>query len=125
MSAESDIRAAFAAYKTSLPVDKPKITLSVFGDGSIQLFLHAPDHPSVTHASGDGKTLDEAARNLKAHLAKRLTTIKAEDEADLAKLNEGKMKLYERMDGAIASLTAPAEPEARSAGPSSRDPPQG
>lgn len=101
---EDDIRAAVAAYKAGLPVDKPKITLSVFGDGSIQLFLHDPDHARVTHAQGDGKTLDEAAVNLKAHLARRLAAVKAEDEADLAKLNAAKAGLYVRMDAAIASL---------------------
>ena len=106
MSAESDIRAAVAAYTTSLPVTKPKITLSVFQDGEIQLFLHDIDHPSVTHAQGTGKTLDEAASNLKTHLAKRLTEVKAEDEKWLAKVNEAKRGLYERIDGAILSLSS-------------------
>jgi hypothetical protein len=106
MSAENDIRLAFAAYTASLPVTKPKITLSVFQDGEIQLFLHDSDHPSVTHAQGGGKTLDEAATNLKAHLVKRLAEVKAKDEEDLAKMNEVKRGLYERIDGAIKTLSS-------------------
>jgi len=106
MSAESDIRAAVAAYTTSLPVTKPKITLSVFQDGEIQLFLHDIDHPSITHAQGSGKTLDEAASNLKVHLAKRLAEVKAKDEEDLAKMVEAKRGLYERIDGAIKMLSS-------------------
>ena len=106
--AENDIRLAVAAYKECLPVGKPKITLTVFADGEIQLFLHDPDATSVTHAQGQGKTLEEAASALKTHLIKRVTEVTEKDKADLEKLKEGKAKLYERIEKALATIK-PAE----------------
>jgi hypothetical protein len=81
--ADDDIRAAVNAY--AAVYERPKITVSYFVDGTVQLFLRVPDRPSLPHAQGDGKTLDEAAVNLRKHLAKVLRVQKAKAEEDVAK----------------------------------------
>jgi hypothetical protein len=107
--AEDDIRAAVAAYNSVFPSVKPKITLSVFGDSAIQLFLHAPDSPRYLHAQGDGKTLEEAAVALKAHLGRRLTEYRIEAEKELAAYTAGHTTIIERCLSACGSIQPPTE----------------
>lgn len=102
--AEADIRTAVAAYASVFTGTKPKITLSVYGDGEIQLFLHAPDASHFTHAQGSGKTLEDAAVALKVHLARRLEEIRAQDEKQLAESVAYRTKFHERIVTAIAAV---------------------
>ena len=85
--AEENIRKALSTFSDAFPGSKPCIIVRTFPDGIIQLFLHDPDTHSlkVTHAQGQGKTLDEASVALRHHLA-----------VMVAKVRDGVAKEYER-----------------------------
>lgn len=106
--AEQDIRLVTAQYCAVYPSAKQKVTLSVHADGNITLFI-ACDIAGATHAQGEGKTLAEAAAVLKAHLAKRLETVKAKDAKDLAEVVAYRSKFQANIDGALTALK-PSEP---------------
>lgn len=71
--ADDDIKKAVAAYRGAFPSSKPKITMTVFEDQKVQLFLSCPDQPHMIYAQGNGVDIEEAALDLRRHLAKGLT----------------------------------------------------
>jgi cytidylate kinase len=103
--AEADIRLMVDAYRSSFVASKPKITLSVFPDGEIQLFLDASERSHLyPSAIGSGQTLEAAATGLKTNFAKALGEIKARDEKELAALNTAKLAFYAKLDAAVGDL---------------------
>jgi hypothetical protein len=109
-TAEKDIRTVTAQYCAVYPQAKQKVTLSVHADGNITLFIGSPDIAGSAHAQGEGKTLDEAAAALKAHLARRLEAVKAKDVDDLNKAVAFRTKFHSNIDAALATLTTPEAP---------------
>lgn len=110
-TAEGDIRAALDAYRAAFPGDsKPSISVSTFPDGAIQLFLSEPHNPHATnrtHGQGGGKTLDEAACNLKAHLARGLRAMSEKEAQDAEAAARRSATTQDRLNKAAYQLDPP------------------
>jgi hypothetical protein len=107
---DDDIRCAIESYNAVYPGSKPRITLSRFSEGTVQLFLSEPDRPNVNrpHGQGDGKNIEEAAVALRKHLAKMLREV-ATKEADLLKFNTANITDFiERTQKSAEKLDPPA-----------------
>ncbi len=106
-----NIRAALSTYQTVYPGAKPKITVTYFPDGEVQLFLHEPERPNVQrpHGQGEGKVIEGAAVALRRHLAKMLREV-AKKEEDLLKFNVANTEDFiERIHTAVKSVDVPEE----------------
>jgi hypothetical protein len=113
--AETYLKSAQLAFAQAYPGSKPKITLSFFPDGDVQVFL-ASSEPSVSFPSaiGTAKTLEEAAVALMKNLGSRLREIKRKDDKDLADTMRHRHALHARLDAAAYAVDPiPMDPFAR------------
>jgi hypothetical protein len=104
VSLDGDLKVVIAAYQGTFVGAKPKMVLSYFPDGDVQLFLYVPDASHFPHAQGNGKTIEGAVADLRRHLAKQLHEIKAEAQNNLRDTRQRVTELSERVDMAVKNL---------------------
>jgi hypothetical protein len=102
---ETYLKAAQLAFAQAYPGSKPKITLSFFPDGDVQVFLAASEHStSSPSAIGTAKSLEDAAVALMKNLAKHLREIKRKDDRDLADTMRNRYAFHARLEAAAYAV---------------------
>ena len=108
--ADDDIKKAVVAYRGAFPSSKPTITMTVFEDLKVQLFLHCPDQTSFVYAQGNGATIEDAAVDLRRHLAKMLTVALEKLSKQLTEAMVSMQAQVERLSTNALAVNVPPSP---------------